>query len=160
MNADKTKTANIGNDGLNNRIFFRLFQLGNSLQRQATGELGITTVQWSVLGALSSERFSHGITFSQLAEYLIVSRQNLDGVLKRLERDGLVERIQGPTDKRSRIVKITEEGLEFWRAKEIQIYEFYRQATKSFSFDERASLVHFFNKLQGDLASVKVAPSD
>ncbi len=156
MGAEKTIPTQIGNDGLNNRIFFRLFQVANDLQRQATSELGITTVQWAVLGALSSERHSKGIPFGHLAEYLIVSRQNLDGVLKRLERDGLVERVQDCMDKRSRIVKMTASGMQFWKAKEIQIYEFYRQATKSFSFDERASLVHFFNKLQTDLSAVEL----
>ena len=43
-------------DHLNNRIFFRLFQVANTLQRQAVKELGVTTVQWAVLGALSDPR--------------------------------------------------------------------------------------------------------
>ncbi len=80
-------------DDLNNRIFFRLFQLANTLQRQAVKELGITTVQWAVLGALSDPRPTQGMSVGALADFLVVSRQNLDGVLKRLERDGLVERV-------------------------------------------------------------------
>lgn len=160
MSANINDKTNYGNDELNNRIFFRLFQLANSLQRQSNAQLGITTVQWAVLGALSDEKFSKGIAFGKLAEHLVVSRQNLDGVLKRLERDGLVERIQGADDKRSRIVKVTEEGITFWRHKEVQIYDFYSQATQSFSFDERASLVHFFNKLQNDLSEVKIESSE
>src|SRR5882724_10727341 len=85
-------------DHLNNRIFFRLFQVANTLQKQAVKELGITTVQWAVLGALSDPRPTYGIAVGTLADFLVVSRQNLDGVLKRLERDGLVERVTDPED--------------------------------------------------------------
>src|SRR6266481_2493540 len=58
--ADGVHTARVGDrtadHHLNNRIFFRLFQVGNTLQRQAVKELGVTTVQWAVLGALSDPR--------------------------------------------------------------------------------------------------------
>jgi DNA-binding MarR family transcriptional regulator len=66
--------------------------VANTLRRQAVKELGVTTVQWAVLGALSDPRPTYGIAVGTLADFLVVSRQNLDGVLKRLERDGLVER--------------------------------------------------------------------
>src|ERR1700724_3694653 len=104
---DEGKRANDDRsaDHLNNRIFFRLFQVGNTLQRQAVKELGVTTVQWAVLGALSDPRPKSGISLSTLAEFLVVSRQNLDGVLKRLERDGLVERVMDDGDKRARVVR-------------------------------------------------------
>ena len=98
-------------DHLNNRIFFRLFQVANTLQRQAVKELGVTTVQWAVLGALSDPRPTYGMSVGTLADFLVVSRQNLDGVLKRLERDGLVERVTDPGDKRARMVKLTREGF-------------------------------------------------
>jgi hypothetical protein len=78
---NSTSARNPGNDRLNNRIFFRLFQLGNELQRQAMQQLGITTVQWAALGALSQDKFASGIPFGQLGDYLIVTRQNLDGVI-------------------------------------------------------------------------------
>ena len=88
------------NDGeylLNNRIFFRLFQLGNVLQRQSVSELGVTTVQWAVLGALSQERYRDGYQLRDLGEYLVVSRQNLDGVIKRLERESWLRGLPMPT---------------------------------------------------------------
>jgi len=141
---------------LNNRIFFRLFQLGNVLQRQAASELGVTTVQWAVLGALSLERYAAGMPFRDLAEYLVVSRQNLDGVLRRLERDGLVERVPGPDDRRARVVRLTPSGRAFWSDLSERIHEFYDQAASRFSLDERVALVHYLNGLQKDLVAVKL----
>jgi DNA-binding MarR family transcriptional regulator len=145
---------------LNNRIFFRLFQLGNQLQRQAVQQLGITTVQWAVLGGLSQPKFSAGIPLGELGEYLLVTRQNLDGVLKRLERDGLVQRVTADNDRRSRIVQLTPAGLRFWTETVDRICEFYDQATASFSFDDRVTLVHYMNRLQVDLRTVKLHGSD
>ena len=144
-------------DQLNNRIFFRLFQVANVLQRQAMKQLGVSTVQWAVLGALSQDRFASGIPFGDLTEYLVVSRQNLDGVIKRLERDKLVERVTEANDRRARVVRLTSRGRKFWSELLKRIYEFYDQAAARFKFDERVALLHYLNQLQKDLLAVELS---
>lgn len=144
-------------DHLNNRIFFRLFQVANTLQRQAVKELGVTTVQWAVLGALSDPRPTYGIAVGTLADFLVVSRQNLDGVLKRLERDGLVERVADADDKRARVVRLTREGFAFWADLRQRIFQFYDQAASGFRFDDRVALAHYLNELQRQLPKVSLA---
>jgi len=143
-------------DHLNNRIFFRLFQVANTLQRQAVKELGVTTVQWAVLGALSDPRPTYGMAVGTLADFLVVSRQNLDGVLKRLERDGLVERVADKEDKRARVVKLTPEGFVFWNGLRQRIFQFYDQAVSKFRFDDRVALAHYLNELQRQLLQVRL----
>jgi DNA-binding MarR family transcriptional regulator len=143
-------------DHLNNRIFFRLFQVANTLQRQAVKELGVTTVQWAVLGALSDPRPATGISVGRLGEFLVVSRQNLDGVLKRLERDGLVERVIDPNDRRARVVRLTRAGLAFWTDLRARIFQFYDQAASAFRFDERVALAHYLNSMQKQLLQVRL----
>lgn len=141
---------------LNNRIFFRLFQLANQLQRQAVQQLGISTVQWAVLGVLSQPKFSSGIPLGDLGDYLLVTRQNPDGVLKRLERDGLVRRVTADTDRRSRLVQLTPSGRRYWTAMVERICEFYEQAAANFTFDDRIAFIHYMNRLQKDLGNVKL----
>lgn len=141
---------------VHNRLFFRLFQAGNTLDRQTIKTLGITTVQWSVLGALSRSQVADGMSFSDLAEYLVVSRQSLDGVLKRLERDDHVLRVADTVDRRAKKVVLTPKGREFWNGLQPKIYEFYRQALTSFRFDDKVSLVHFLNQLNAGMASVSL----
>lgn len=141
---------------IHNRLFFRLFQVGNTLDRQTIKELGITTVQWSVLGALSRPQVAIGMSLSDLAEYLVVSRQNLDGVLKRLERDDHVYRIADTVDRRAKNVVLTSKGREFWNGVQPKIYEFYRQALEGFRFDDKVSLVHFLNRLNEGMMSVSL----
>lgn len=143
--------------GIPNRLFFRLFQTGNILQRQVQNEMGISAVQWAVLGALSREGFEQGTSFNQLKEYLFVSRQNLDGVLKRMERDGHVVRVPDPQDRRARLVVLTESGRIYWNRLQDTITEFYRQALESMSFDDSVSLLHLLKKLQHDLTGVELS---
>ena len=142
--------------GIPNRLFFRLFQTGNILQRQVQYEMGISAVQWAVLGALSREGFEDGTSFNQLKEYLYVSRQNLDGVLKRMERDGHVVRIPDPQDRRARLVVLTESGRTFWNRLQDTIAEFYRQAMQGMSFDDGVSLLHLLKKLQHELIDISL----
>lgn len=140
--------------GMANRLFFRLFQTGNTLQRQVQKEMGISTVQWAVLGALSREGYERGISFNMLTEYLVVSRQSLDGVLKRMERDSHVLRIPHPDDGRARLVVMTEQGRAFWGQLQQRIYDFYDEGLKHFGFDDIVSVLHYLNKLQDNLAEV------
>ena len=142
--------------GIPNRLFFRLFQTGNILQRQVQNEMGISAVQWAVLGALSREGFEDGTSFNQLKEYLYVSRQNLDGVLKRMERDGHVVRIPDPQDRRARLVVLTESGRTFWNRLQDTIAELYRQAMQGMSFDDGVSLLHLLKKLQHELIDISL----
>lgn len=145
-------TSDIGN-----RLFFRLFQVGNTLHRQ-TSKLGVTGVQWAVLGALSRPQAREGMSFADLAEYLVVSRQSLDGVLKRLEREKHVERVASVQDRRARQVILTAEGRRFWDELQTGIREFYRQALLEFRFDDKVSLVHYLNKLQAGLSNIQIPP--
>ncbi|UIF90026.1 MarR family winged helix-turn-helix transcriptional regulator [Cupriavidus sp. UYPR2.512] len=141
---------------IHNRLFFRLFQAGNTLDRQTIKTLGITTVQWSVLGALSRPQVADGMSFSDLAEYLVVSRQSLDGVLKRLEREDHVIRVADTVDRRAKKVVLRPKGREFWNSLQPKIYEFYRQALTSFRFDDKVSLVHFLNQLNAGMTHVNL----
>jgi len=155
--AELAPARKASHDHLNNRLFFRLFQLGNQLERQSVAQLGITTVQWAVLGALSRDSAISGIQFSELGDYIAVTRQNLDGVLKRLEREGLVQRVVGNGDKRHRMVLLTDHGREFWESISHRIFKFYDSAAAHFNFDDRVTLVHFLNVLQRDLLSVDLS---
>lgn len=146
---------------VHNRLFFRLFQAGNTLDRQTQKELGLTPVAWSVLGALSRPQVAAGMSFSDLTEYLVVSRQSLDGVLKRLERDHHVERIADTVDRRAKKVVLTPRGRLFWDELQLKIYEFYRQSLEGLKFDDKVALLHFLNRINDGMRSVSLTtPTD
>lgn len=142
---------------INNRLFFRLFQVANTLHTkgtQAIEEFGVTTQQWSVLGALSRPKAAQGMSVNELSRFLLVSRQNLTGVLSRLEQNGWIERTTDAEDRRSRKVKLSAEGERLWAQLQEPIHHFYDQALKDLSFDDRLAFIHYFNKLQANMSKL------
>ena len=153
LTSEKSQTA----DEINNRLFFRFFQAANTLHTKGTQALepiGVTTQQWSVLGALSRPQAANGMSVGNLTRYLLVSRQNLTGVLDRLERDGLIERNTDEEDRRSRRVKLTPKGEELWLKLAEPIRAFYDGALKGFSFDDRIEFIHYVNRLQKNMSQL------
>lgn len=154
---DLSNEKNAAVDEINNRLFFRFLQAANTLHTkgtQALDEQGVTTQQWSVLGALSRPQVAAGMSVGELSRYLLVSRQNLTGVLGRLERDGIVERTPGEEDRRSRKVRLTPRGEALWQAMADPIRAFYNQALRGFSFDDRLAFIHYISLLQRNMSRI------
>jgi DNA-binding MarR family transcriptional regulator len=105
---------------------------------------------------LSEAKFQSGVHVGDLAEYLVVGRQNLGWVLKRLERDSLLERVAGEGDRRARLVRLTADGRQFWTELLEQIDAFCDQATVSLAADERIALARYLYGLQADLNAVNL----
>lgn len=151
---DLSTEKNLAAIEINNRLFFRFFQAANTLHTmgtQALSEFGVTTQQWSVLGALSRPQASDGMSVNDLSRYLLVSRQNLSGLLGRLERDGFIERLTSEEDRRSRKVKLSAKGDALWTALADPIHTFYDKALKGISFDDRLEFIHYISLLQRNM---------
>jgi DNA-binding MarR family transcriptional regulator len=144
-NVDETRAA------IANRLFFRLYQCANMLHKTGTRaieEEGLTTQQWAVLGALSRPQAGGAMKLGELARYLMVSRQNLAGVLGRLERDGRVESTPDPQDGRSRLIRLTPGGRQVWQRKAVpKIQHYYEQALEGFSVNDMVHTVHYLLKM-------------
>lgn len=156
-NKEMTDGKTAASHEINNRLFFRFFQAANTLHTkgtQALEEFGVTTQQWSVLGALSRPQAEHGMSVGDLSRYLLVSRQNLAGLLTRLERDGLIERTTSEEDRRSRRVVLTARGRDLWTALDKPIQAFYDEALKGISFDDRLAFIHYISLLQRNMSKL------
>jgi DNA-binding MarR family transcriptional regulator len=68
----------------------------------------ITPQQWAVLAALAEE--DGAITLVALARRLMVTKQNMTGMIARLEQLGLADRSEDPNDLRSSRVTLTRRG--------------------------------------------------
>src|SRR5690606_33013432 len=136
---------------LANRLFFRLYQCANMLHKTGTRaieEEGLTTQQWAVLGALSRPQAQAGMKLGDLARYLMVSRQNLSGVIGRLERDGRVATAPDPQDRRSRLITMTPGGREVWQRRALpKIHEYYDDVLQDFSTNDTINAVHYLLKM-------------
>ncbi len=136
---------------LANRLFFRLYQCANMLHKtgsRAVESEGLTTQQWAVLGALSRPEAEGGMSIGDLARYLMVSRQNLSGLISRMERDGHVHSAPDGRDRRSRLVTMTESGKDVWAVQaQPKIHDYYEQALGGFSISDITHTLHYLLKL-------------
>lgn len=136
---------------LANRVFFRLYQCANMLHKtgsRAVEAEGLTTQQWAVLGALSRPEVQGGMSIGDLARYLMVSRQNLAGLISRMERDGHIGTAPDGRDRRSRLVTITKSGHQVWNMKALpKIHGYYEQALDGFSTNDLTHTLHYLLKL-------------
>ncbi len=148
---------------LSNRLFFRLYQCANMLHKTGTKALdahGITTQQWAILGALADARAAGGVPVGALAAHLMVSRQNLLGVLSRLEAQGLVARSVDSRDSRSRRIGLTERGHETWRAMQGNIASYYAAALRGFSNSDLIHALHYMDKLRDNFRALDALQSE
>ena len=146
----KRKTSETKMD-LANRLFFRLYQCANMLHKtgsRAVEEEGLTTQQWAVLGALSREKSQGGMSIGDLARYLMVSRQNLSGLISRMERDGHVAIAPDGQDRRSRVVTMTKSGRHVWQALALpKIHAYYEEILGDFSVNDVTHMLHYLLKM-------------
>lgn len=77
-----------------------------------TQNADITSAQWLTLGLLEREGGESGLTPTELCRQLCVSKQNMTGMILRLEKKGLIERRPDPHDRRSFRVMTTREGSQ------------------------------------------------
>jgi DNA-binding MarR family transcriptional regulator len=149
-----------------NRLFFRLYQCANMLHKtgsRAIEEHGLTTQQWAVMGALSRPAAVHGMSVGDLARYLMVSRQNLSGVISRMERDGHLRSAPDGRDRRSRLITMTPGGRHVWQI-EVQpkIRSYYARALADFSMSDMTHTLHYLLKMLDNMErlDLEVSGSD
>ena len=88
-----------------------VIQLANLLSRRLGplfGKSKVTPQQWAVLSALAAE--DSPTTLVALSRRLGVTKQNMTGMIARLEQLGLAERNDDPQDLRSSRVALTRRG--------------------------------------------------
>lgn len=143
---------------LANRLFFKLYQCANMLHKTGTKAVeaqGLTTQQWAVMGALSRTEAAAGMGVGDLARYLLVSRQNLAGLLTRMEAAGFVRTLTDPSDKRARLVQLTEAGEQVWRHDAAEsIAAYYGQALEGFSSNDMVHTLHYLLQLLDNMQAI------
>lgn len=105
-----------------------VIQLANLLMRRLAPifeRANVTPQQWAILAALADAETP--LTPAGLARKMLVSKQNMTGMVARLEQLGLAERHDDPNDLRSSRVQLTRRGrtlvekfrpaYESWRSK-------------------------------------------
>lgn len=110
--------------------------------------------QWSILDSLSRPDLKEGMTVNGLVEYLMVSRQSLNGVLNRMEKAGYIERVVNPADQRSRKIRLSDHGREVWSKANDQTRRFYLDSLAHMSEENMLEAIATLEQLQINIKSL------
>ena len=102
----------VSDDHQSLKVWLRLLscstQIETLISRQLRQEAGITLARFDFMAQL--HRHPDGLRMSVLSKYLMVTGGNVTGIADQLEKEGLVERITEPDDRRSLRVSLTRKG--------------------------------------------------
>jgi DNA-binding MarR family transcriptional regulator len=139
-------------------LSFLLDHTGHVLRTRmaaALAEIGLTARMHCVLvHALQEER-----TQIQLAEIGDMDKTTMVVTVDALEKAGLAERRPSGTDRRARIIAVTEKGAEVAHRSQEVVDGVHRAALESLPVKDREALLHALNLLvTGHLATPVAAP--
>lgn len=94
------------------RVLAETYQAFERLSGRHVRELGLTPAQFDIIATLGN---TPGMPFRELGERTLITKGTLTGVVDRLERRGLVERVASDVDRRSVTVRLTPAGEREFR---------------------------------------------
>ena len=97
----------------NVRVWLRLLSCAMAIEKEVQRRFvarGTTLARFDVLAAL--DRQPDGMAMGALSKALLVSNGNITQLAQKLKRDGLIEVTPLPSDRRTQIVRMTEEGRQ------------------------------------------------
>lgn len=91
--------------------------------------------------------FKEGTNISSVADYLKISRPSATMTIKKLEKNGLVERKVDPSNHRNAIVKVTRKGRIYARYQQTYIEEMATALSEDLTPEEEKALYEGLRKL-------------
>lgn len=122
-----------------------------SIRSRFREHFDVTLPQFDVLSEL--EHATGKLTMSQLSKELMVSNGNITGVVDRLEKSGMVNRIRPEHDRRVQYIELTENGTtEFRRIAKLH-EEWLDSWFSGVSLEEMQTLQALLLKIRGSVAT-------
>lgn len=112
MNPNAAPPTDAGDDALQVRLWLRMLGCTNAVEARLRCRLqdgfDTTMPRFDALAQLA--RAPEGMTMGRLSARMMVTKGNITGLVDRLAAEGLVERVAVPGDRRSSVVRLTEDG--------------------------------------------------
>jgi len=155
MRTDRETIARSG-DHRALRIWLRLLTCTQLIERQVRSRLrhdfGTTLPRFDLMAQL--ERHPEGLKMNALSELLMVTGGNVTAIVDQLEKEGLVERLDEPADRRAFRIRLTRAGQrtfgEMARAHEQWVVELFSGLTRK----EHDALLELLAKLKSGAVEV------
>jgi DNA-binding MarR family transcriptional regulator len=123
-------------------------QMRKRLEQRAKG-LGLTRAQWQALVKLKR---SPDLSQAQLADMLDLEPITVSRLLDRMEEAGLIARRPHPTDRRIRLVSVTETAQPILDEFRVLVDELHEEILGHLSAADRAGLIEHLTAIRAILA--------
>jgi MarR family transcriptional regulator for hemolysin len=127
-----------------------LHRIINRHLAQRTAPHGVMPGQFPVLRVLRDVKVS---TQMELAKLVGVEQPSMAATLRRMERDGLIQRVTDAQDARRQLVSLTEHGKIMLAVMTESAMTVYRQACEGLSEDEVAEFMRLALRMQENLGA-------
>ena len=130
-------------------VMFPLLRAAHMLEHRLEGALasvGLSMAKFKVVSLLADA--GESLPLSELASRQSCVRSNMTQLIDRMEADGLVRRVDDPTDRRSVRAAITALGQERAEAGARLIKEVEDELAAAIPLDDRAALIRLFGGLK------------
>lgn len=134
----------------------RLNRIGQGIRRAIDEELrtlGLTDATWRPLFHLG--RLGDGLRQKELAEALLIEGPSLVPLLDNLEANGYVERLEDPTDRRCKIIRMTAAGERIYKQTADIASKISARLMRNVSDDELALCHDVFDRLDVALDALR-----
>jgi DNA-binding MarR family transcriptional regulator len=133
------------------RLWLRLLRatrrVENDLRERLRTQHDTTMPRFDVLAALYRE--PAGLKMSALSRMMMVSNGNVTGIVDRLVEDGLLERVAIAGDRRAILVRLTDEGRDYFAALATEHEGWVNEIMSSVSPEEADALFEPLERLAG-----------
>jgi MarR family transcriptional regulator for hemolysin len=140
------------NEGID-RLGFLIHDAARLVRRsfeQRGSEFGLSAAQWRLLVRLVKEE---GVAQARLAELLEIEPISVSRLLDRMEEGGWIERRQGASDRRVRMIFPTDKALEAFSKVKAVAGEVYEKALAGLSDEQRLATVHGLRTIIDNLSA-------
>jgi MarR family transcriptional regulator, organic hydroperoxide resistance regulator len=122
-----------------------LYTESRRLTKGLASQFGLTGPQLTVVKLL--ETFEN-LSLSSLSERIRAQNSTVTGIIDRMEREGLVQRVRSTTDRRVVHISLSEKGRKLAKQIQVEPMEIFRGALLSLSHADLRDLLRIMNKLQ------------
>lgn len=144
------------------KVWLRLLscstQIETEIKKRLRAEFGMTLARFDYLAQL--HRHPGGLRMSALSRFLMVTGGNVTGLTDELEKEGLVERVAEPDDRRSYRVSLTRKGRRLF-AKIAAVHETWVISFfAGISGPQKGQLLDLLGRLRVQLADIQTGTAE
>lgn len=141
-------------DHLDTRIWLRLLACSNQIEQQIRQllrtRIATSLRRFDYMAQL--ERHPEGLRMKVLSGYLMVTGGNVTGLTDELVKDGLVQRLEDPEDRRSFFVSLTEQGRAAFAAMAVEHERWLTEMFRGLPVESKETLYGLLGELRVHLA--------